>query len=153
MFSPMLRTLHRQMKKSARGLPGLAHAVVGVGLHLPALGCGSEPDEPDAGQTMSSTGSTCPDQQTLTYTSFARGFFETYCTRCHSATPAGGSRQGAPPGYNWDEIETVRAHASEIDRVAAGGPSAINTFMPPSEPRPSDDERRQLGEWLACGAP
>jgi hypothetical protein len=25
--------------------------------------------------------------------------------------------------------------------------------MPPSVPRPLDEERQNLGEWLACGAP
>ena len=27
---------------------------------------------------------------------------------------------------------------------------AINRLMPPDGDKPSDDERRQLGEWLAC---
>jgi hypothetical protein len=44
--------------------------------------------------------------------------------------------------------------ASEhIDEQAAAGPDHVNTSMPPSGPRPSEAERRQLGEWLACGAP
>ncbi len=62
-------------------------------------------------------------------------------------------RNGATPGYNWDDLPTIRAHIDEIDLYAAGGPDVINRTMPPSDPRPSDDERIKLGEWLACGAP
>ena len=32
-------------------------------------------------------------------------------------------------------------------------PSNVNTEMPLGNPAPSEDERRQLSVWLACGAP
>jgi hypothetical protein len=47
----------------------------------------------------------------------------------------------------------VREHAARIDKMAAIGPDAMNTTMPPSVPRPTLGERSDLGEWLACGAP
>lgn len=119
-----------------------------------SLGCGDSGSEPPGEQeTRPSSGSVCPSEQTLTYENFGRPFLETYCTRCHGMNPPDGSRHGAPVGLDWDVLELVREHAERIDRLAAAGPSATNTTMPPSEPRPSVAERRQLGEWLVCGAP
>jgi uncharacterized membrane protein len=100
-----------------------------------------------------STGSTCPSQQTLTYENFGRGFLENYCTRCHSSELSGSARHGAPSGYDWDDIESVRSHSAIIDKMAAAGPDAVNMTMPPNAPRPTLEEREQLGEWLECGAP
>ena len=62
-------------------------------------------------------------------------------------------RNGATPGYNWDDLQTIKAHDLEIDAYAAGGPDGINRVMPPSDPRPSDEDRIKLGEWIACGEP
>ena len=82
-------------------------------------------------------------------------FFATYCVRCHSENPEDGSRHGAPTGLDWDEIDAVRLHAETIDAMAAAGPDRVNTTMPPpgSPSFPTSQERRDLGEWLACGAP
>lgn len=100
-------------------------------LGLIGLGCGS-----------GSTGSTCPTNSTLTYDNFGRQFFASYCDRCHAA--------GTRPAYT--TLAQIRADAVAIDREAAGGPDAVNTLMPESGTAPSEAERRQLGEWLACGA-
>jgi len=40
-----------------------------------------------------------------------------------------------------------------IDEIAGVGPSASNSAMPPSGTKPTEAARRQLAEWLACGAP
>ncbi len=112
-------------------------------------GCGS-PDDPPAGPSNAASGSACPSGSTLTYEGFAQGFFDDYCTRCHSTTKSGADRQHAPAGYNWDDYDSIAEHAADIDSVAASGPRASNDFMPPSDPRPTQSERRALGEWLAC---
>lgn len=88
------------------------------------------------------TGATCPTSSTLTYDNFGRTFFASYCDRCH----ANGIR---PTIANQAAIQSQRA---SIDREAAAGPNGVNTAMPESGSRPTDDERRRLGEWLACGA-
>ncbi len=88
------------------------------------------------------TGSTCPTDSTLTYANFGQAFFQTHCLSCHA-------RAESPHFTTLDEI---RASRSEIDRAAAAGPDAVNTYMPESG-SVSEAERRQLGEWLACGAP
>ena len=104
--------------------------------------CGDERGEP--------TGSTCPTGSTLTYTSFAAPFMEKYCTRCHSSTRSGKDRHGAPAFHDFDTEAGILAVAEHIDENAAAGPDASNDVMPPSSPRPTEEERKQLGEWLAC---
>lgn len=59
-------------------------------------------------------------------------------------------RQGAPADHNFDTFAGVFVMADHIDEHAAAGPNSVNTAMPPSDPTPSEAERRQLGEWLAC---
>ena len=118
--------------------------------------CASDAEEPAPKPQAPgpSSGSVCPSTETLTYENFGMAFFGTYCVRCHSETPEDGSRHGAPIGLDWDELDTVRLYAEAIDKMAAAGPVATNTVMPPRDlPQPMLDERRDLGEWLACGAP
>jgi len=99
------------------------------------------------------TDSVCPGSSTLTYESWASSFFASYCTRCHSKAKDETERNGAPIGYNWDDIDSIRTHRSQIDLMAAASEQVVNHEMPPSDPRPPTSERRKLGEWLACGAP
>jgi len=100
------------------------------------------------------TGATCPDAGTsLTWQDFGKPFVESYCLRCHSDEVQGTARQGAPSDHNFDTHFECRAFATHMDEWAGSGPDASNTAMPPAEPRPSEEERRMLSEWLACGAP
>lgn len=99
------------------------------------------------------SGATCPSDNTLTYESFGRDFFDSYCTRCHSSELSGDLRLDAPVGYDFDTLAGIRAHLEHIDMVSAAGPSATNTAMPETNPIPTLEERTQLGRWLACGAP
>jgi uncharacterized membrane protein len=123
---------------------------------LGGIGCAGADPKPAAQQSTLATGSKCADpaQPTVTYQGWAKGFFESYCTRCHSSTlTTTTERNGAPPGANWDDLSSIKTYAEQIDQYAAGGPDGINRVMPPSDPKPSDDERTMLGEWLACGEP
>jgi uncharacterized membrane protein len=120
---------------------------------LAVLGC-SEADPASRGPASESTGSTCPNDSTLSYSGWAQGFFASYCTRCHSSELTSRTeRHGATIGANWDDLEVIREYADEIDAQAAGGPKALNELMPPDGSSPTAAERRKLGEWLACGAP
>jgi hypothetical protein len=83
-----------------------------------------------------------------TYETFAMGFFEEWCTRCHSSALAGDDRNGAPVGYDWDVEATVRDHLEEI-RSAVG----VTNFMPFEPPDPTCDERRRLVRWIDADAP
>ena len=114
-------------------------------------GCsGGEEEEEAIGP---STNSACAEGTTLTYETFGRTFMESYCTRCHSSTLSGPDRKGAPVFHDFDTVAGVRAVAEHIDQVAASGPGASNTLMPPGGPMPSLEERQQLAIWLACGSP
>lgn len=98
--------------------------------------CGSGPGN--------STGSTCPTASTLTYANFGQNFMQTHCLSCHSAS--------GPESPKLDTVQQIRAASSDIDKSAAAGPNGVNTYMPESG-SVTDDDRRKLGEWLACGAP
>jgi hypothetical protein len=49
-------------------------------------------------------------------------------------------------------LAAIRANSTTVDEQAAAGADAVNTAMPEGSPAPTEAERRQLGEWLACGA-
>jgi mono/diheme cytochrome c family protein len=115
-----------------------------------ALLAGCSSDEADGG----ATGSVCPPSSTLTYDSFGEAFMARYCVRCHSSPLTGSARNGAPSDHDFDTLEGLHATEPEhIDEQAAAGPDNVNTAMPPGDPRPSEAERRELGEWVACGMP
>jgi hypothetical protein len=100
---------------------------------------------------MFSTGSLCPQDRSLTYESFARGFFASYCTRCHGSDKVGmTARNGAPGDHNFDSLAGVQRWLPQIDMMAAAGPKAAHMDMPLDPPNPSDEQRQRLGAWLAC---
>lgn len=99
------------------------------------------------------TESTCPPTSTLTYENFGRPFMERYCTRCHSSQLSGAARHGAPDFHDFDTRFGVKGVSNHVDETSAAGPAAINRGMPQDGPMPTDDERFQLGEWIACGVP
>jgi uncharacterized membrane protein len=99
------------------------------------------------------TEAVCPPTSTLTYENFGKGFMTQYCTRCHSSELVGADRMGAPSFHDFDSIYGIRAVANHIDETTASGPAATNLGMPPDKPAPTLDERKQLAEWIACGAP
>lgn len=100
-------------------------------LGLLAIGCGG-----------GGSGATCPTNSTLTYDNFGRQFFASYCDRCHAA--------GTRPTYT--TLAHIQADTTAIDSAAAAGVGAVNTSMPETGAAPTEAQRRQLGEWLACGA-
>lgn len=129
----------------------IKYALVAIAM---CVSCGSDSDsdaEAEEGKGAGeATGATCPSSSDLTYESFGRDFMEKYCTRCHSSKLTGAARMDAPPGHDFDTLTGVLAVAEHVDEYAAAGPDATNTVMPPSGATPSAEERRKLGEWLAC---
>jgi hypothetical protein len=85
----------------------------------------------------------CPPGGTkLTYDNFGRGFFDGWCVRCH----------GGPNGYSSRSFTTVDDIRAQKDRIFINA-AADNAYMPPGPDGPSQDERNELADWLACGAP
>lgn len=141
-----------------------------------AVACGQDPDEPldeseqatNGNETSTdetddsnddsaadddatvSTGSTCPTTNPPTYGNFGEAFMTAHCTRCHASSVSGLARNGATPNYDFDTLEGILEHVEAIERLAAAGPKATNTYMPPSGEGPSAEQRERLGQWLAC---
>ena len=99
------------------------------------------------------TESVCPPTSTLTYAGFGQPFMQAYCVQCHSSTLMGPDRHGAPLLHDFDTLYGIEPFTNHIDWTTASGPAATNTAMPTADPRPSLEERKMLGEWLACGVP
>jgi hypothetical protein len=101
------------------------------------------------------TESVCPPTQTLSYENFGKKFMEDYCTECHDSNKRGEDRQGATSFHDFDTIYGIRAVYTHIDFTTAAGPTGIvNDSMPPEgEPTPTLEERKKLGEWIACEMP
>ncbi len=99
------------------------------------------------------SGALCPETSTLTYDNFGKSFMDSYCVRCHSSQLTGAARQGAPNDHNFDTLAPIQEEIDHTDAQAAAGPDSVNVLMPIGAPTPTEAERRQLGEWLACGAP
>jgi len=112
--------------------------------------CDSEEPQPLFGPP---TESVCPSNSTITYNNFGKSFMDNYCTRCHHTELVGEDRQGAPSFHDFDTLFGIKAVSNHVDFTTAAGPAATNDSMPPGGMIPSDEERRMLGEWIACDMP
>jgi uncharacterized membrane protein len=97
------------------------------------------------------SGATC-NGSTLDYDTFGKDFMTNYCTSCHSSSlKSEEERQCAPADHNFDSLDGVLLARDHIDEHAAAGPNGVNDEMPPSGSKmPTDQERMNLGIWLAC---
>ncbi len=118
-------------------------------LFLVVLGCTDSGDDSQAPSDDSSTADdtgkvVCDDS--ITYDSWAETFFSTYCTSCHSSERTGTERHGAPDSANFNTYAGVELKWNYIIEMATG----FNPRMPPSNPKPTDEEREILHAWLWC---
>lgn len=110
-----------------------------------ALGLIAACSSSDDGGEPTNTSDEC--STALSYESFAGPFFLDWCTGCHSSALAEGSRQEAPLDVNFDTLDDIRAFEARIlARV-------VNEHDMPPAGGPSEDERKMLADWFACGAP
>jgi uncharacterized membrane protein len=117
-----------------------------------AMACGSADDDA-GGKDESALGLTCPDDSTVSYEQDIAPFMDKYCNSCHGSDVPAAERQGAPSDANFDTKGGILMHAYHVSIKAAAGPKGVNTEMPQgSGPKPSVEERKMLGEWLACSA-
>ena len=99
------------------------------------------------------TGAECPPGSPLTYDNFGKPFMTKYCTQCHSSKLMGSARMGAPDFHDFDTRFGIVGVKDHVDESTAAGPKSFNIGMPQTDPKPTDMERYQLGEWIACGLP
>lgn len=105
-------------------------------------------DEPEPEPQPTLADRDCPDDSVLTYDNFGGPFMRNWCTGCHNSELPEGERAQATLGV---DLETRELIVDWADRVWFRSADA-NRTMPPGG-GPTDEEREQLGEWLACGAP
>jgi len=103
------------------------------------------------GEHSEPTGAICPPDNALTYENFGKPFMDQYCVRCHrSELVSEDERMCAPLGYDFDTLMGILDVAAQVGSHAAAGPDSINELMPEDDPKPTLEEREQLGQWLAC---
>ena len=88
-----------------------------------------------------------PGGTTLTYENFGRAFFANNCQVCHGQTSS--ARNGAPSEVDFGSLDSIHGLKDRIFARAA----LDNTSMPPGPDDPPAEERHELADWLACGAP
>ena len=84
----------------------------------------------------------CPSHPVVTWDSWGRGFFTTWCGACHAATTP--DRRGAPDGVTFDSAAQVW---SLRDRISA---RVLDDQTMPVGGGLGDDEREMLASYLAC---
>jgi len=89
----------------------------------------------------------CPTGSSVTYESFGKEFFGTWCQSCHGAAVT--NRNGAPDDIFFDTRDDIWALREQVFAQTADA----NKSMPIGPHGPSDDDRKRLADWLACGAP
>lgn len=134
------RGARRAARKRGISSAGASFLAAVLATSLCYVGCSSA----DAGAPRASE---CPSESPLRYENFGRAFFLSWCTGCHSSELSENSRQGAPPSIHFDDLASIRAHDKRIIELAVH-----NRAMPPAG-GPSEEQRKLLDEWLACGAP
>ncbi|MDB4973060.1 MAG: hypothetical protein JWN48_1401 [Myxococcaceae bacterium] len=124
------------------GLGAVALLSLSVLTVLPSSGCGGDDSQTATGP--------CSAADALTYVSFGKPFFDTYCETCHAGSVVGAARQGAPPSYVFDSAALIKQHAADIRMDAV---ETRNMPFGSTSLKPSDADRAKLGQWLDCGAP
>ena len=105
-------------------------------LVLALAACGGEDD---GGGGAADAPGAAGDAAAPTWTSFARGFFETYCFECHG--PGDALR-------DFSLLEMVRAEATTIRAGIESGQFPIG-----DGPFPTSEERARLIAWIDSGTP
>ena len=109
---------------------------------LGAAACGSD-------TSSGNTGTDCSAQDAPTYETFGQAFMADYCASCHSASVKGADRMGAPTDDVFDDLSAIQQKSDELTNEIV-----TERSMPygADSKKPSDEERKLFGAWMACGA-
>ena len=88
------------------------------------------------------------EESPWTYENTGDPYMRTWCTSCHHSEMSGDNRVDGTEGINLNGFGNVSALLERIEARALGD----TPTMPPSG-GPTQIERDQLAEWIACGAP
>jgi uncharacterized membrane protein len=89
------------------------------------------------------TADPCVGVPNVTWSSFGKGFFTTYCTSCHSATAP--DRRDAPEGIDFDTLDEVRTYQGAI-RLAV-----LDEGTMPIGGGATEEDLLLLDDFLSCG--
>ena len=137
--NPMKRTKPRLQFQTRSGAGAAAL------LFVLSTACGSTDQvSADAGESAS-----IDAMQQDRWSTFAADFFEVYCHECHG------------PGDSLRDYSLLTTVTSERDKIRCGvSPSSLSgctisarQFPVGSGPKPTDEDRMRLVEWLDSGAP
>ena len=82
-----------------------------------------------------------------TWETFAQEFFATYCVECHS----GGRRDYRTIEDVRRDMQGVRCGVGPVAQDDCAGAPSPSQFPIGSGPRPSDEDRTRLVEWIEAG--
>jgi hypothetical protein len=121
---------------------------------LAGAACSSSPPAPSGAPPPHEAGLGEEGGGTDTWTSYAKGFFKTYCTSCHNAQDATGRdyTQQALVAKDRVVMRCGVAAAQDPSWSCASTPAA-KQFPIGSGPKPSDAERARIVAWIDAGEP
>ncbi len=108
----------------------------------------------DAGSTDAGGATTDSAASSDTWTSYASGFFATYCNSCHSAKDSTGRDYSVQANVAKD-MAPMRCGVAAVQDPAWGCAASpvAKQFPIGSGPKPSDAERARIVAWISAGEP
>jgi len=145
MSTPSNITIATAPKRFLDARGDLAIAAFAMVIMLAQGACGSDDTDTAADATVA----TPIDASTQdTWTSFASGFFETYCFECHGPGDSLRDYSLLP----MVESETAKIRCGVSADSLAGCSIPARQFPIGSGPKPTDEERLRLVQWIEDGA-
>ncbi|HEX7701449.1 MAG TPA: hypothetical protein VF403_12020 [Kofleriaceae bacterium] len=117
-----------------------------VAFAVAVFGCSSSPS--------ASTDAHTSDAAADTWTSYAAGFFVTYCNSCHNAQDTTGRDYSVQADVAKDKVAMRCGVAATQDSSWSCASSPVAKQFPiGSGPKPTDAERARIVAWITAGEP
>lgn len=108
------------------------------------------------GHDMSAPPDAAPDAPAAardTWTSFAQGFFTSYCTRCHSPGGQGSAQDFRDYAMVVASADAIRCGVAPMREPGCGSSPSPRQFPIGTGPHPTDAERARIVAWIDDGTP
>ena len=103
----------------------------------------------------SSSGDMALPSGNVTWTSFGKQFFASYCNSCHTPGGAGAQQDFSMYSVVQANASTIRCGVAPVGQLPSGcsGSPPAGQFPIGTGPHPTDGERNTIVAWIAAGAP